>query len=134
MVDLKVREDDYSFQVVSDESARFYIRVVEPAANADTVVFSDFILGAGDNARAVEALALASEKGCAIDTAGKLVIQNIYPSQWQEISNDELLKRHDQILEVVNEYARQSGLTVTNAYLHPGGTKFDTVVLIAKDH
>ena len=83
-----------------------------------------------DDGRAVEALHLLKRQGFPLVPAMKLVFQNIHPSYSDESDRVELVRRHDQIVSVLNDYAAQAGYRVDNAFLEPSGRKFETVVLV----
>lgn len=131
MNDLTTREDDWSFQIMAEGSARFFVRVTTPKNSNAAMVFSDFILNPDDDARAVEALHLLKRQGFSFMSAKKLVFQDIHPSYSNERDRAELVRRHDQIVKVVKGYAVQEGLTVGNTFLEPQAGKFETVILIA---
>ena len=130
MTDLTARTDDWSFQIVAEGSKRFFVRVTSPMGSKSSMVFSDFILTPDDNARAIEAFRLLNERGFVISPPMKLVFQDIHPSYSDERDRAELIRRHDQIVGVVKEYAVQAGLTVENTFLNPTGSKFETVAQI----
>lgn len=131
MSDLTTHADDYSFQVMARGSARFFVRVTSLKANKATMVFSDFILNLDDDGRAVEALNLLKEQGFTLAHAMKLVFEDIHPSYRDESDSSELVRRHDQIVSVVKDYAAQAGFSVEDSFLEPNAGKFETVVLIA---
>lgn len=130
MSDLTTRADDLSFQIMARGSARFFVRVATSKTNKTSIVFSDFILNPDDDGRAVEALHLLGRQGIPLFAAMKLVFQNIHPSYRDESDRAELVRRHDQIVSVVNKYAAQAGSRVDNAFLEPSGRTFQTVVVI----
>lgn len=130
MIDLTTCADDYSFQVMAKGSARFFVRVTSPKTSKTTMIFSDFILNSDDDGRAVEALHLLKRQGFQIGPAMKLVFQDIHPSYRDESDRSKLVRRHDQIVAVVKDYAAQTGLAVENTFLEPRAGKFETVVLI----
>ena len=125
-----VREDDWSFQIMAKGSARFFVRVTTPKNSETVMVFSDFILNPDDDTRASEALHLLKRQGFNFMPAKKLVFQDIHPSYSNERERVELIRRHDQIVAVVTEYAAQEGLAVRCAVLEPKAGKFETVILI----
>jgi hypothetical protein len=129
--DLTTRKDDWSFQIMAEGSSRFFVRVTTPKNSEAALVFSDFILNPDDSARADEALHLLKRQGFSFISAKKLVFQDIHPSYSNVRDRAELVRRHDQIVEVVKGYAAQEGLTVGNAFLEPKAGKFETVILIA---
>lgn len=131
MNDLKTRMDDWSFQIMAEGSARFFVRVTTPRTSTSSMVFSDFILNPDDDVRAVEALHLLKGQGFPLASSMKLVFQDIHPSYSDESDRAELIRRHDQIVDVVKDYAGQAGLMVENAVLEPRAGKFETVILIA---
>ena len=130
MTDLTARTDDWSFQIVAEGSKRFFVRVTSPKGSKSSMVFSDFILNPDDDARAIEAFRILNERGFVISPPMKLVFQDIHPSYSDESDRAELIRRHDQIVGVVKEYAVQAGLTVENTFLNPAGSKFETVAQI----
>jgi len=130
MSDLTTRADDFSFQIMAESSARFFVRVSLSDTNKTSMVFSDFILNPDDDNRAVEALHLLKRQGFPLVPAMKLVFQNIHPSYSDESDRAELVRRHDQIVSVLNDYAAQTGCRVDNAFLEPSGKKFETMVLV----
>lgn len=130
MDDLTTRQDDWSFQIMAEGSARFFVRVNIPTTSNASMMFSDFILNPDDDVRAVKALHLLREHGYPIKSTANLVFQNIYPSYKDNTDRTELVRRHDQIVGVVKEYAAQANLIVKNAILEPRAGKFDTVILI----
>lgn len=130
MNDLTTRADDFSFQIMSEGSARFFVRVTSSKTNKTSMVFSDFILNPDDDSRAVEALHLLKGYGFPLASAMKLIFQDIHTSYSDESDRTELVRRHDQIMSVVKAYAAQAGLTVENTFLDIKAGKFETVVLI----
>lgn len=130
MSDLTTRADDFSFQIMAEGSARFFVRVTSSKTNKTSMVFSDFILNPDDDGRAVEALHLLKGQGYPLASAVKLVFQDIHPSYSDESDRTELIRRHDQIVSVLKTYAVQAGLTVENTFLDLKAGKFETVVLI----
>ena len=130
MNDLRTRVDDWSFQVMAESSARFFVRVTSSMTSNTTIVFSDFILNPDDDTRAVEALHLLKVQGFPLASAVKLVFQDIHPSYRDESDRADLVRRHDQIVSVVKDYAASAGLEIENTFLEPKAGKFETVVLI----
>lgn len=128
MSDLTTRIDDFSFQIIAEGSARFFVRVTSSKTNKTSMVFSDFILNPDDDGRAVEALHLLRQQGFPLVPAIKLVFQDICPSYSDESDRAELVRRHDQIVSAVKAYAAQAGLTVENTFLDLKAGKFETVV------
>ena len=128
--DLTTRADGYSFQIMAEGSARFFVRVTSPKTSKTSMVFSDFILNPDDGDRAVEALHLLKEQGFPLAPVIKLVFQDIHPSYSDESDRGELVRRHDQIVSVLKTYAAQAGLTVENTFLDLKAGKFETVVLL----
>lgn len=130
MSDLSTRVDDWSFQIIAENSARFFVRVTSSMTNETNIVFSDFILNRDDDSRAVEALHLLNGQGFPLTHSVKLVFQDIHPSYRDENDHAELVRRHDQIVSVVKEYATSASLAIQNAFLEPKAGKFETVVYI----
>lgn len=130
MGDLSTRTDDASVQIMAESSARFFVRVTSTKSNKTSLVFSDFILNPDDDDRAVEALHLLKKQGFPLSAPVKLVFQDIYPSYYKSRDRAELVRRHDQIVAVVKEYATQEGLVVTNTFLDSKAGRFETQVLI----
>ncbi len=130
MTDLTARTDDWSFQIVAEGSKRFLVRVTSPMGCKSSMVFSDFILNPDDNVRAIEAFHLLKERGFVVSPHMKLVFQDIYPSYRDSSDRVELVRRHDQIVGVLKEYAAQVGLTVVNTFLNPTDKNFETVAQI----
>lgn len=130
MNDLTTRIDDFSFQIMAEGSARFFVRVTSSKTDKTSLVFSDFILNPNDDGRAVEALHLLKQQGFSLRPAMKLVFQNIYPSYCDERDRVELVRKHDQIVSVVKTYTAQAGLTIENTFLNLKADKFETVVSI----
>jgi hypothetical protein len=128
--DLTTRADDFSFQIMAEGSARFFVRVTSSKANKASMAFSDFILNPDDDGRAVEALHLLKGQGFPLVSAVKLVFKDIHPCYGDESDRTELARRHDQIVSVVNAYAAQAGLTIENTFLDLHEGKSETVVLI----
>ncbi|MAN99781.1 hypothetical protein [uncultured Roseovarius sp.] len=131
MNDLNTREDEWSFQVTSDASKRFFIRLLMPKAARTSLIFSDFILGTNDNARALMALHVIKDRFNLPTPRMKIIFRNIYPSYKNEGDYAELVKRHDQIVAIANDYLAQAGLTLENVILQPKEGQFQTEVLIA---
>lgn len=127
--ELYTRADDFSFQIMAKGSARFFVRVTSPKSSKTPIIFSDFILNSDDDDRAIEALHLLKRQGFPLAPAMKLVFQDIHPSYSDESDRSELVRRHDQIVAVVKDYAAQAGLSVKNTLLDPKAGKFETVVL-----
>ena len=129
MSDLYTRADDFSFQIMAKGSARFFVRVTSPKTSQTPIVFSHSILNHDDDDRATAALHLLNEQGFPLAPAMKLLFQDIHPSYSDESDRSELVRRHDQIVAVVKDYAAQAGLSVENTLLDPKAGKFETVVL-----
>ncbi|MBL3704604.1 hypothetical protein GI582_18055 [Sulfitobacter sp. BDSS02] len=130
MSDLTTRRDDKSIQITAEDSARFFVRVTSSVSNNTKIVFSDFILNPDDEARAVDALHLLKKDGFPFSPAVKLVFQDIHPSYADDGDRTELVRRHDQIVAVVKNFAATVGLAVENAFLEPTAGKFETMVFI----
>lgn len=130
MNDLNTRVDDWSFQIMAESSARFFVRVTSPMTSKTTIIFSDFILNSGDDTRAVEALHLLKGQGYPLIPTVKLVFQDIHPAYRDESDRAEVVRRHDQIVSVVKDYAASAGLAIKNTFLEPKAGKFETVVVI----
>lgn len=130
MSDFVIRADDYSLQVTATGSPRFFVRLTSPGGDKTTVVFSDFILNDDDASRAVEVLHLVEKYGCEIGRAKKVVFQDVYPSYRDESDRTELVRRHDQIVAAVEQYACDKRLQVESVRLEPKNGKFETIVLM----
>ncbi|MCR8551159.1 hypothetical protein M4578_25365 [Salipiger sp. P9] len=130
ITDIHYREDDFSLQLTSDISRRFFIRLLKSGASKQTMVFSDFILESNDSARGIEALRLLTPQFEDHKPVMKLVFQNIYPGHREKNDRCELVRRHDQIVEVVRGYASESGLAVSQTILEPKAEGFETVILV----
>ena len=130
MSNFTIREDEWSFQITAAGSARFFVRVTSPRTSKISMIFSDFILNQDDDARAVEAIHLLKKHGFQLASPMKMVFQNIHPSYGSESDSTELVRRHDQIVAAVKNYAAQTGLKIENTLLEPNAGKFETVVMI----
>lgn len=130
MSDLTIREDDWSFKIVAAGSTRFYVTISTSRGDTRKIVFPDFILNQDDNERAIEALHMIKKQFYGPASGMKLIFRDIHPSFQDEDDRVELIRRHDQIVEVVKEYAAQTGLVFGNAMLEPIGGKFETLIWI----
>ena len=126
--DLNVREDDWSIQITSPGSKFFFVRLPLPLASTPTLTFSDFVLRTGDDRLALAALHKIFDRIQLALAKKKLVFSNIYPGYNNDDDRDELLRRHDQILSVVREFAAQKKHGVENAYLDTRDGKLDSVI------
>lgn len=131
MIHLNVREDEWSVQITAPDSKRFFVRISTSKDNMHTMVFSDFILDQGDADRAQQALHLIKQRFYGPAHAMKLVFQDICPSYSNQADRPELIRRHDQIVNVLKKYASETGLAIDNAFLEQKGGKFDTVIMVA---
>lgn len=129
MKEFHIKEDDWSFQIISTDSPRFFIRITSPR-NSQLMVFSDFILGTDENDRALQALEIVNDKFLSLASPMQLIFQNVHPSYSNDNDRAELVKRHDQIVDVIKSYALRTGLKIKNSFLEPKAGKFETVVLI----
>lgn len=130
MSDLTIREDDWSFKIVAAGSKRFYVTISTSKNDTSQIVFPDFILNPDDNERAIEALHMIKKYFYGPASGMKLIFKDIHPSYQGEGDRVELIRRHDQVVEVVKEYAAQTGLVIGNTMLEPIGGKFETVIWI----
>jgi hypothetical protein len=108
--DLSTRVDDWSFQVIAENSARFFVRVTSSMASKTNIVFSDFILKPDDDTRAVEALHLLKGQGFPLAPSVKLVFQDIHPS-YRRIQGRQLYRRN---ISSRNGLAHRSCSTANN--------------------
>lgn len=60
----------------------------------------------------------------------RIVFKNIHPTCRYGNGYAEVVRRHDQIVAVIKEYASQTGLKVGDTFLEPSADIFETVVMI----
>ena len=117
--EFRVRLDDFSLQIASDNSKQFWIRVGRPSGEADGLVFTDFSLDDGDADRALAALDIIRRNFRGPRPGMRLTFLDIYPDYVASSRGDklELARRHDQIVNVIRQDAIKKGYTVENAVL-----------------
>lgn len=91
------------------------------------MIFTEFILGPGDNAHAVEALHVIKRKFHEPSPNTLLIFLGVLPDYRDRDGRSELVRRHDQIVEVVRVFASQSRLAVKNVFLEPSLGRFDII-------
>lgn len=128
---LSVRKDDFSIQITSSLSHRFYVRVDTDTSNSHTIVYTDFIIDPEDNLLALSAIELMSSISVAPSHGMKLIFKDIYPNFYKTHDKIELQRRHDQIIDIVNIYSSNHNLSIGASYLKPLNFIFDTVVSLS---
>lgn len=126
---LNVREDDYSFQVTSPTSRRFFLRITPKHGHERKVTFSDFFLEPDDSELAIQALHELESHHGRPQPGTTIRFLDIY-SIYQETRNqEELIRRHNQIVDIVKAYLSNINLTLDDIFLDQRAGKFDTVIV-----
>lgn len=101
MMNISARSDDYSIQITSPASERFFVRVEDPAEIDETVKISDFIFDRHDSQLVFEALKYLEEELPAMFRARRWVFLDLLPSGLSESSvglgHSALVARFDQL-------------------------------------
>ena len=125
MTSLKMREDEFSFQVTHPAAELFFIRITSSKYDRCSMVFSDFRLSADEDDRGIEALHLIAANFHGPTVAMRLLFINIYPAYSFTSDKDELVRRHDQISGVFGRFAKEVRIPVHETVLHPRRGGFD---------
>lgn len=120
---LNVRWDDYSLQITSRRSPRFYVRLIRPTSHQAVRTYTDFILEPSDTNQGVMAMELADVRFPQNYT--KILFENIYPCYGRTGDKAELERRHDQLVAVARTH-----LGVIRANLNITNGLFETIVEI----
>lgn len=128
---LTVREDEFSLQITSPVSPRFFVRVERPTRSATSLKISDFLLEHNDAENAVLALECVDRWVRFPRTRCKLVFTDIAASAAASQDKDELVRRHDQIVDVVKQFASRNACVVLDAFLSPIHGRMGTVAVIS---
>lgn len=123
-----VREDDYSFQVTSPTSRRFFLRITPKHGDEKEVMFSDFTLEPDDSELAIQALHELENHRGRPQPGATLRFLDIYPIYHETRNQEELIRRHNQIVDVAKTYLSNINLTLENTFLDQRAGKFDTVI------
>ena len=129
MAKFQIREDDWSFQIFSPGSKRFFIRITTDKTNTESMIFSDFTLDPNDTDRALQALRLVKQHFHGPTSGMRIVFQDIHPTDRNGTDYAEIVRRHDQIVDVMKSYADEAGWEIDNIFLEPSGEKFNIVVV-----
>ncbi len=133
MTTLSIRSDDYSVQVISTASKRFFVRIADPHLVKDVTIFSDFRIDEGDAGIALEALQLLAKQAPEIYRARKWVVSDLLPTPDQSVSAEhpELVRRFDELKSLFRSNSEGTRRLMENAYIEPRADKFDGVFLFA---
>lgn len=129
--EFSVRRDEFSVQIISSKSPRFFFRVTSPPEDGSSLTFSDFILAPEDTERAVAALFLLRRWFRGPGPGMRIQVLDICPPPLDRDRPDSeaVARRHGQIVEVLTAFAEANGFAVENASLESRGGKHDTVVV-----
>ena len=127
MSDLSVRQDDYSVQITSPASQRFFVRVADPDMITSKVRFTDFLLDAGTEELSEKALDWLHDNIEQISTAKAWVFFDLLPTQGGSPESDhpELVRRFDAIRSMIDAYCAKHGRSIENSFIEPAQGKFD---------
>lgn len=126
--DLSTRIDDFSLQITSSQSPKFFVRVASDGGQKDEIQITDFLLGDDDDTRAFSALCVISDEYKRISSGSIIRFLDITPSN---IEKGITVERHDRIIAIMRRYLGASGLQTANTYLDQRHGKYDTLVLVA---
>lgn len=124
-----VREDDYSFQITSPTSRRFFLRISPKCGDEREVTFSDFLLEPDDSELAIQALHELENHHGRPQPGTTLRFLDIYPTYHVTRNQEQLITRHNQIVDIVKTYLGNINLTLENIFLDQRAGKFDTVII-----
>jgi len=127
MSDLSVRQDDYSVQITSPASQRFFVRVADPDMITTKVRFTDFLLESGSEKLSEKALDWLHDNIGQISTTKVWVFSDLLPKQDKSPESDhlELVRRFDAIRSIIDAYCAKHGRTIENSSIEPAQGKFD---------
>lgn len=125
---LTTRWDEFSVQVTSENSKRFFVRLVINESKAAYMHFSDVLLENGDEPILVCAFRILANEGFQISSGAELHFSDILPSVKQGAGSAEVLKRQVQIISSLESYLNTVGLKVANTiFSEKGGRQAITV-------
>ena len=125
--DLSSRLDDYSLQITSPQSPRFFVRATKDGGSAGEINITDFLLSEDDDTRAFTALGIISEEYTEISRGSTIRFLNISPASDEKAV---IIARHDRIISIMRQYLNTNGLTASNTYLNQRYGKYETVVIV----
>lgn len=133
MANISIRRDDFSIQITSPSSKRFYVRVSDPEFISDIAQISDFLIDAGDIDRPKEALSALRREVPLMFEARQWHFSDLLPTGGGEAANDdpELIRRFDEIRSILNDYFSDGSRVIDNAFIEPRRGKFDGVFVFA---
>ena len=134
MNDISVRKDDFSIQITSSSSRRFYVRVSDPDFIAETATISDFLIDVGDFERPQKALDELSKHVPLMFEADHWHFSDLLPSGGEaaDSTDPELIRRFDEIKSILSEYFSDGSRVIDNSFIEPRRGKFDGVFVFAK--
>lgn len=130
MQDLKIQGNGPFFQITAEGSACFLVTVMNPKASSSCLIFSEFKLCRDDTAQAVKALHLVDRYVHKITPKMKLVFQQVHPPYLCKVDKVELVRKHDQLVCVLEDYASQANLQIGNSVLDLKRGEFETVIFL----
>lgn len=133
--DLRVRVDEFSYQITSPKSSRFFVRIISSPSDKSKIIISDFLMNDSEGDLALAALSLLSET-FALLPGVKVILSDILPSTRSSdtLDKEELVFRHDRFVKMFRDYGRSNRKSgqpiyeVGNAFLEPRDGKYETVI------
>lgn len=120
MDELSITRDDWSIKITSPLSRRFYLRLLWPQEHHRSLVFTDFLMDAEDTKRGAKALTMIANTINVPLPGMRLEFLDIYPSYAASGDRSELIRRFDQIVAAVRDFAARQEMNVSNPHLDPG--------------
>lgn len=128
-----VRVDDFSWQLIPSRTDGPFIRVEHQGVRTNTLVFSDFLRRSGTQKEMITALEKTINHFGWPPKNGQIVFLNIYPhsvDQNKNLSPNEIVRRHDELVETMVRYGLVSGNQFSDAHLEQKHGKFDSIFLV----
>lgn len=131
---VSARHDEFSVQVTSIDSPRFFVRLDLTKSSADTLVFSDFTFQRVDRDKALAALRVVQTEVGKLRNILAIVILDILPTGTNEMSENldkkELCRRHDLLVDTFRMFGDKNNFVIVDQKLNFRFGKFDTLLTV----
>ena len=131
MEELRITLDDWSIQVTSPNDPRFFLRISRDQSTVDRLVITDFLLSENSTKLAQTALSAAMMEFGTDRTLTQVVCTNINPNFSRVDNHEETVRRHDELVRIINAFFVANGRELDNAFLEPEGHTFATKIVLS---